>query len=130
MYNVGETCELKNYVDENGKPTKVYFIKRNISKIKVKLLTKAKKKRRVGYYALGTEWNIYEDELKDKDEDVVVHNTTYDRFTCKICYTNKIDYISRCGHCICHSCKIRLRKFVCPFCRISLRNNVFKINNN
>ena len=127
MYDVGETCELKNYVDENDKPTKVYFMKRNISKIKVKLLTKAKKKRG-GYYAIGSEWNIYEDELKDKDEHKD-NETVEDRFMCKICYTNKIDYISRCGHCLCHSCKIRLRKFVCPFCRSSLRNNVFKIRN-
>ena len=130
MYHVGETCELLNYKDEHGQPAKVYFVKRNRTKIKVKLLTTAKK-RRGKMYPIGDVWDILEIELKPKI--IVTEEEVEDdgKFTCKICYTNNIDYISSvCGHCICHNCKTKLRKFNCPFCRKSWRGKLVKIHNN
>ena len=127
MLNLGETYELQNYVDELGNSSKVYFMKRIRNKIKVKLLTKAKKKiRGRKYYDIGTEWCI--DEFEIKQEHIPIQHSD-DRFTCKICFTNPIDYVSRCGHCICHSCKIQLRKFNCPFCRKNLSGNLIRIHN-
>ena len=37
---------------------------------------------------------------------------------CKVCYTNRVDRVLRCGHVGCHVCVARVQ--VCPLCKLDI----------